>query len=168
MRRLGELIINLDRSTAKSAEEKKQFDLLMEITIGALINLSKHSTTRSMMREINCQSVLIRVSMQISSIASLLFFLLLDITSPVLCFTTISQCFTQRIKYRLKSLFFALVSDSLHLFLINRPVDRFDFVHVFFSFYTYVCLSIHIAEWPLCQISFVICLTIWCFHHNNT
>lgn len=106
MRRLGELIINLDRSTAKSAEEKKQFDLLMEITIGALINLSKHSTTRSMMREINCQSVLIRVSMQISSIASLLFFLLLDITSPVLCFTTISQCFTQRIKYRLKSLFF--------------------------------------------------------------
>ena len=105
MRRLGELIINLDRITAKSPEEKKQFDLLMEITIGALINLSKHSTTRSMMREINCQSVLIRVSTEISSIESLSFFLL-DITSTVLCFTTISQCFTERIKYRLKSLFF--------------------------------------------------------------
>lgn len=62
MRRLGELMINIDRIPARSSDEKKQFDLLMEITIGALINLSKHSTTRSMMRDINCQSILIRVS----------------------------------------------------------------------------------------------------------
>ena len=62
VRRLGELMINIDRMSAKSPEEKKQFDLLFEITIGALINLSKHSTTRAMIKEINCQSILLRVS----------------------------------------------------------------------------------------------------------
>lgn len=62
VRRLGELMINIDRMPTRSPEEKKQFDLLLEITIGALIHLSKHSTTRSMIKEINCQSILIRVS----------------------------------------------------------------------------------------------------------
>jgi hypothetical protein len=62
IRRLGELMINIDRISSKSSEENKQFDLLLEIIIGALINLSKHSTTRSMIKEINCKSILIRLS----------------------------------------------------------------------------------------------------------
>jgi vacuolar-type H+-ATPase catalytic subunit A/Vma1 len=62
VRRLGELMMNIERIPSKSSEEIKQYDLLLEITIGALINLSKHSTTRSVIKEINCKPILIRVS----------------------------------------------------------------------------------------------------------
>lgn len=62
VRRLGELIINIDRIQSKSSDENKQYDLLLDIIIGALINLSKHSACRSIIKEMNCISILIRVS----------------------------------------------------------------------------------------------------------
>ncbi len=107
MRRLGELIINIDRISSKSSEENRQFDSLLEIIIGALINLSKHSATRSMIKEINCKSILIRVSDKMIGILFRNFFVLV-ITSTVFGFTTISKYFTSRIKCRLKSFFFLL------------------------------------------------------------
>jgi len=62
VRRLGELIINIDRLSSKSSEDNKQYDLLLEIIIGALINISKHSACRSIIKEMNCISILIRLS----------------------------------------------------------------------------------------------------------
>jgi len=62
IRRLEELIINIDRLSSKLNEDNKQYHLLLEIIIGALINLSKHSSSRSIIKEMNCISILIRLS----------------------------------------------------------------------------------------------------------
>jgi len=62
VRRLGELISNIDRTSSKSSEDNRQYDSLLEIIIGALINLSKHSASRSIIKEMNCIAILIRLS----------------------------------------------------------------------------------------------------------
>jgi hypothetical protein len=94
VRRLGELIINIDRMSSKSLEDNKQHDLLLEIIIGALINLSKHSSCRSTIKEMNCISILIRVSEKLLDFHWNYFLFFLVITFNVFFFISIIEYFT--------------------------------------------------------------------------
>ncbi|CAF3843077.1 unnamed protein product [Adineta steineri] len=62
VRKLIELLINLDHERMKLSEENNRYDVLMEIIIGTLNNLARNSSCRSIIKEMNCTSILIRLS----------------------------------------------------------------------------------------------------------
>ncbi|CAF0967966.1 unnamed protein product [Rotaria sordida] len=66
VRRLIELLINIDRERAKIFDENKQylhqFDVIIEIILGALNNLAKDLSCKSIIKEMNCISIIIRYS----------------------------------------------------------------------------------------------------------
>jgi catenin beta 1 len=66
VRRLIELLINVDRERAKIYDENhqflQQFDIMIEIIFGALSNLAKDLSCKSIIKETNCSSIFIRVS----------------------------------------------------------------------------------------------------------
>ncbi|CAF3405943.1 unnamed protein product [Rotaria socialis] len=65
VRRLIELLINVDRERTKIFDEKqylRQFDIMIEIILGALNNLVKDSSCKSIIKEMNCTSIVIRYS----------------------------------------------------------------------------------------------------------
>ncbi|CAF0830470.1 unnamed protein product [Rotaria sp. Silwood1] len=65
-RRLIELLINIDRERTKIYDENKQylhqFDVMIEIILGALNNLVKDSSCKTIIKEMNCISIIIRYS----------------------------------------------------------------------------------------------------------
>ncbi|CAF0868726.1 unnamed protein product [Rotaria sordida] len=61
VRRLIELLIIIDRERLKISEDNK-LDILLDIIIGALINLAKDSSCRSIIKEMNCTPIFIRFS----------------------------------------------------------------------------------------------------------
>ncbi|CAF2382430.1 unnamed protein product [Rotaria sp. Silwood2] len=61
VRRLIELLIIIDRERLKISEDNK-LDILLDNIIGALINLTKDSSCRSIIKEMNCTSIFIRFS----------------------------------------------------------------------------------------------------------
>ena len=66
LRRLIELMNVVDRERARTSEDNVQFqqqvDSLLDTIIGALINMTKDASCRSMMRDMNCSAILMRVS----------------------------------------------------------------------------------------------------------
>ncbi|CAF1098858.1 unnamed protein product [Adineta steineri] len=67
VRKLIELLINIDRERVKIYEENKQqyfhqFDVMVEIILGALNNLAKDLNCRTIIKEMNCSSIFIRYS----------------------------------------------------------------------------------------------------------
>ncbi|CAF5176268.1 unnamed protein product, partial [Rotaria magnacalcarata] len=70
VRRLIELLINVDRERTKIFDENKQylrqFDIMIEIILGALNNLVKDSSCKSIIKEMNCTSIVIRVRLFLS------------------------------------------------------------------------------------------------------
>ena len=66
VRRLIELLINVDRERAKISDENKQYlhqvDIMIEIIFGALSNLAKDSACKLIIKEMNCLPIIIRVS----------------------------------------------------------------------------------------------------------
>jgi len=46
----------------KGCEENNRYDILIEIIIGTLIHLSKDSSCKAIIKEMNCTSIFIRVS----------------------------------------------------------------------------------------------------------
>ncbi len=62
VRKLIELLINIDREQMKVSEENNRYDILIEVIIGTLINLSKDSSCKAIIKEMNCTSIFIRVS----------------------------------------------------------------------------------------------------------
>ncbi|CAF2376743.1 unnamed protein product [Rotaria sp. Silwood2] len=66
VRRLIELLINVDRERTKIFDENKQylhqFDVMIEIILGALNNLAKDVSCKSIIKEMNCISIIIRYS----------------------------------------------------------------------------------------------------------
>ncbi|CAF3705037.1 unnamed protein product [Rotaria socialis] len=61
VRRLIELLFIIDRERSKVTEDIK-LDLLLDIIIGALINLAKDLSCRTIIKEMNCTSIFIRFS----------------------------------------------------------------------------------------------------------
>lgn len=66
VRKLIELLSSIDRERVKSNEEsgryQQQWDALIDMIIGALINLARDPSCRSMMNEMNTSAILVRVS----------------------------------------------------------------------------------------------------------
>jgi hypothetical protein len=62
VRKLIELLKNIDQERLKSNEDNHQYEILLDIIVGALINLSKDSSSRLIIKDMNCISDLIRVS----------------------------------------------------------------------------------------------------------
>jgi hypothetical protein len=63
VRKLIELLISVDRERSKVSEENyQQYDTLLEIIVGAFINLTKDLSCQSIIKEMNCTSIFIRVS----------------------------------------------------------------------------------------------------------
>jgi len=66
VRKLGELLINVDRERAKIYDENSQhlhqFDVMIEIILGALINLAKDLSCKAIIKEMNCTPIFIRCS----------------------------------------------------------------------------------------------------------
>lgn len=68
VRRLIELLIIVERERTKSFDENnhyaQQYDVMIELIIGALTNLSKDPSSRSIIKEMNCIAIFLRVSFQ--------------------------------------------------------------------------------------------------------
>lgn len=66
VRKLIELLASVDRERAKLTDEhvryQQQWDALIDMIIGALANLAKDLSCRSMMKEMNCSAIVVRVS----------------------------------------------------------------------------------------------------------
>ena len=66
VRRLSELLMVVERERTKSFDETNQYvpqlDTMIELIIGALSNLSKDPSSRSIMKEMNCIPIFIRYS----------------------------------------------------------------------------------------------------------
>ena len=66
VRRLIDLLVIVDRERTKVCEENnqygQQFDVMIEIIFGALNNLAKDSSCRSIIKDMNCVTMLVRVS----------------------------------------------------------------------------------------------------------
>lgn len=61
VQKLVELLMNLDRERTKSMEENDRYSALMEIVTITLTTLAKYPTCRSILKEMNCAAVLMRV-----------------------------------------------------------------------------------------------------------
>lgn len=55
----------VDRERTKLADYQQQWDTLLDLIVGALIHLSKDLSGRSIMKEMHCPSILIRVSVEL-------------------------------------------------------------------------------------------------------
>jgi hypothetical protein len=62
VRKLIELLRNIDHERLKGTDDNQQYEVLLNIIVGTLISLSKDSSCRSIIRDMNCISDLIRVS----------------------------------------------------------------------------------------------------------
>ena len=62
VRKLIELLNNVNDERMKLMEENNRFNTLLEIIVGALINLAKDSSCKSIIKEMNCRAILISVS----------------------------------------------------------------------------------------------------------
>lgn len=67
VRRLSELMLNIDRYQTKSIDDKSKYDSILEILIGTLTNLIQFSTSKAIIREHNCTNILSRLSQLPSS-----------------------------------------------------------------------------------------------------
>lgn len=67
VRRLIDLLIHIDRERTKIYDENKQylhqFDIMIEIIFGALNNLAKDLSCKSIIKEMNCIPIIVRVSL---------------------------------------------------------------------------------------------------------
>ncbi|UJR35209.1 hypothetical protein I4U23_027976 [Adineta vaga] len=62
VQKLIELLMNLDRERMKFSEENHRYDMLMESIIITLTSLSKDSTCRTVIKDMNCRSIVMRLS----------------------------------------------------------------------------------------------------------
>lgn len=83
VRRLIELLINIDRERTKIFDENKQylqqFDVMIEIILGALNNLAKDLSCKTIIKEMNCTPIIVRVRFFLDSMHEIVnfYFLLL-------------------------------------------------------------------------------------------
>jgi hypothetical protein len=69
VRKLIELLINIDRERMKIYEENKQqylnqIDVMIELILGALNNLAKDLSCKTIIKEMNSTPIFIRVSLK--------------------------------------------------------------------------------------------------------
>ncbi len=69
MRKLIELLINIDRERMKIYDENKQqylhqIDVMIELILGALNNLAKDLSCKTIIKEMNSTPIFIRVSLK--------------------------------------------------------------------------------------------------------
>ena len=68
VQKLVELLVNLDRERVRSGEENTRYDALMEVIVATLTMLSKYPTCRSILKDMNCMPVLMRVCSMFSHV----------------------------------------------------------------------------------------------------
>lgn len=67
VRRLSELMINIDRIQSKLIDDKTKYDAILENLIRTLTNLIQYSTSKTIIRENNCTNILSRLTQLPSS-----------------------------------------------------------------------------------------------------